>query len=139
VKQASLGESHEVQAELERSREYRLGAGLYWDVFSAVSLTAEVVDGLIREGSIFHTGGGIAIAKIGGEGGEVWRQICFVSGTPDAAEMLVRHVFGMHGQARINRKLAYMPQGSSLISVMREIGLKRTWPLVLFEKRTSGS
>lgn len=137
VRQATRGEGHEVKAEVERSPEYKLGAGLYWDVFSAVSLTAEVISGLIRESSIFRTEGGVAIAKIGGEGREIWRQVCFLCGTPDAATRLVSHVFGMHEKAKTCRRLVYMPQGSRLISVMRELGLRRTWPLVLFEKRGS--
>ena len=134
VWRADKMESQKVQPVVERSPEYRLGAGVYWDDFSAVSLTARIIDGLIREESVFLTEGGVAVARIGGEGGEIWRQVCFVTGTPEATVRLVEHVFGTRERARAHRRLIYLPQGSRVIREMRELGLKRTWPLVLFEK-----
>jgi GNAT superfamily N-acetyltransferase len=139
VWKAEADECSEIQSLLEESREYRLGARVYWDVFSAVTLTPDVLATLVRQGSVFRTEEGVAIGRIGGEGGEIWRQICFVTGSPDGVTKLAKHIFGKKEESKTDRKLAYMPQGSPHIRTLKKLGLKRAWSLVLFEKNTSKS
>lgn len=119
------------------SREYRLGAGVVWDGFAATKLTENVVGRLIGEKAVYLADGAVAIAKLGGEGRAVWRQVGFLGGSAEGAKSLVKHIFGKKEKKRTDRSLAYMVQGSRLIASMKDIGLERRWPLALFERRTS--
>jgi hypothetical protein len=117
------------------STEYRAGGGVFWDVFAAVGLTPDVLAGLTREGSVYRTGGAVAVARLGGEGGEAWKQVCFLAGDPEQASKLVKHVHSKNERVKVGWSLVYAPQGSRLIGSLRGMGLKRSWSLVLFERR----
>lgn len=133
VRQAKERELPEIEMMVRDSKEYRIGGGVYWDGFTATGLGPKVLASLVREGSVFRSDGAIAVARVRSEGGSGWRQVCFIAGRPDGAVKLVKHVFGKKEGVRTNWKLAFVPQGSPLIATIREMGLRRSWSLVLFE------
>jgi GNAT superfamily N-acetyltransferase len=135
VRVATPADSEMVTRVVEGSEGYRLGAGVMWDGFSATSLTPRVMAARIQEGGVFLGHGAVAISKPGREGKEVWRQVCFVAGKPAPAVRLVRHVFGTGGKA--DWKLVFVPQGSRLIGALREEGFRRSFSLVLFERKAA--
>ena len=117
------------------SKEYGLGAGVYWDVSAAVRLNPEVLAALIEGGSVFRSDGAVALARIGSQGGEFWNQICFLTGRPDAAARLVKHLLGRRQGVEIGWTVAYLPRGSPLAGTLRGVGMKKTQSLLLFEGR----
>jgi GNAT superfamily N-acetyltransferase len=141
VWKAKARELGEVRRTVEGSKEYRSGGGVYWDSFSAVGLTPKVLEGLVRDGLVYRSDGAAAIGKVGGEGEDTWRQVCFATGEPREVTKLIKHVFGRRetrkkrqkAVQRGERKLVYAPQGTPLISTVRQMGLTRAFSLVLFE------
>ncbi len=119
------------------SKEFRLGSGVFWDAFSAISLTPAVIRKLVGEGSVWVTGQAVVVTRLGGEGREVWRQVCFLTGEPEQAMKLVRRVFTLKANTKPTRKLVYLPQGSRLIGTLRQEGFKRLASLILFERRAA--
>lgn len=117
---------------IRASREFRLGAGVYWDGFAATSITEETLGGLADGGNVFVTEGAVAIGKVGGEGNDRWKQICFLEGENEGTAILAEHVLGVKEPFRTSMKIAYVPKGSKMGSVLKGIGLKRRWPLTLF-------
>lgn len=115
------------------SKEYKLGAGVYWDVSAAVRLAPNVLADLIGDGSVFRTDGAVAVARIGAQGGELWNQICFLTGRPEAAARLVKHLLAKKDEVKMSWTVAYLPRGSPLAGTLKEIGMKRTQSLLLFE------
>lgn len=137
VWQASEQERPRMERMIRDSREYKAGGGVYWDGFEATELEPKVLAGLVRKGSVYLTDGAVAVASTGGEGGGTWRQVCFVAGVPERAVKLVTHIFGRKEAVRTTWKIAYVPQGSRLISALRAMGLRRSSSLVLFESPAS--
>ncbi len=119
------------------SREFRLGSGVFWDAFKATSLNPSIIKKLISEGSVWTTGESIAVARLGGEGGENWRQVCFLTGRDAEPLRLVRHVFGLKGGTRTTRRIVYLAQGSHQIGTLRRAGFSRLTSLILFERRAA--
>jgi ribosomal protein S18 acetylase RimI-like enzyme len=120
---------------IEESREFRLGQGVLWDGFVALSLTPSVLRGRLRGKSVYVTGDAVAIHLPGREGRETWNQIGYISGEPDSAVKLVDSIFAMKG--KFSWKLAMVPQRSPLIRAFREHGLTRSFANVLFERRAA--
>jgi GNAT superfamily N-acetyltransferase len=135
VERLTGGDFETVSSSVRNSREYRLGAGVLWDVFAVRSLDDGEILRALNAGEAYGCGGAVAMAKVGREGTEVWRQVCFVCGGGDDAVRLVRHAFGMRGEPRADRRFAYVPQGSGVISSLRSAGFERDFSLVLFERR----
>jgi ribosomal protein S18 acetylase RimI-like enzyme len=119
------------------SKEYRAGAGVYWDAFTATKLGREQLLKLAGQGSVLVCEGAVAVAKLGGEGNDVWRQVCFAGGRPEGVAKLVAHIFGRREALKTSWKLSFTPQGSPMIASVRGLGLRRSWSLVLFEKSYS--
>jgi hypothetical protein len=119
------------------SPEFDAGAGVMWDGFAAQSLTKETLKESILRRQVYSTEGAVAIARVGGEGAEVWSQVCFVTGNGPEAVRLIRHIFGRHERKRIAWRLAYMPQGSPLIGEIRRAGMTRDISHILFEKNVA--
>lgn len=137
IREATSDDLQDVWQMVSKSREFKLGAGVYWDGFSATGLTRETLAALVEEGHVFMTDGALAIAKLGGEGAGVWRQVCFLTGEPSGAARVVKHVFGKPERAKTTWRLVYVPKGSRLTAALKKIGLKRSWPLVLYEIKAS--
>jgi GNAT superfamily N-acetyltransferase len=116
------------------SREFRLGSGVFWDAFKARYLSPPVIEKLVSEGSVWTTGESVVIAKVGGEGGETWRQVCFLAGEGNDPVKLIRHVFGLKESAKTAKRIVYLPQGSHLIGAVRREGFCRLTSLILFER-----
>jgi GNAT superfamily N-acetyltransferase len=115
------------------SEEYRAGAGAMWDGFSAVSLTREVLSKRIAGGSLLLAEGAVAIRMPGAEGRVRWNQVCFLAGKKEGAIRLVHHIFATGGKEDWN--FVVVPQGSPLIGALRKDGMKRSFSLVLFERK----
>ena len=120
---------------IKRSREFRLGPGVMWDAFTAVALNEDTIGRALTAGEVYTMGKAVAIAKPSGERGERWRQVCFVAGEGASALQLVRYVFGRKEEFRTSWRLAYLPEGSHLIGVLREAGMVRDRSYALFERR----
>jgi GNAT superfamily N-acetyltransferase len=134
VKVAGPEDAEVVLGLVRRSREFRIGGGVLWDRFAAVSLTDYVVGGLIAEGAVYLSDGAVAIAREGSEGKEPWNQVCFVGGEPDECMSLISHVFAIRGDKGAWR-IVYVPQGSHLIERLRKVGMKREFSMILYERR----
>lgn len=119
---------------IAESSEFRLGSGVYWDAFKATLLTPSVIRSLIAEGSVWTKGESIAVARLGGEGGETWRQVCFLTGAREEPLELVKHIFGLKARAKATRRIVYLPQGSHLIGTLRRAGFIRLTSVILFER-----
>jgi len=120
---------------LRGSREYTLGAGVFWHDWSAASLTPKVVRRLVEEGAVWRSGEAIAAAREGGEGGETWEQVCFIGGPPSGAVRLVKSLMGR--RRRVSERWVFVPQGSPVIHSLREEGYRRHFSMVLFERRAA--
>lgn len=137
VKLAGMNELLRVTKMIRDSREFKLGSGVFWDAFTAASLNPSIINKLVGEGSVWITGESVVVARVGGEGGETWRQVCFLTGKGDEPVKLVRHVFGLREGAKATRRIVYLPQGSPLIGALRGAGFSRLTSLILFERTTA--
>ena len=134
VRLAGMGDLLRVTKLIRESQEFRLGTGVFWDEFTAAALTPAIIKKLVGEGSVWVTDESVAVARLGGEGGETWRQICFLTGKGDTPAKLVRHLFGLRTGTRATRRIVYLPQGSHLIGTLRRAGFDRLTSLILFER-----
>jgi GNAT superfamily N-acetyltransferase len=134
VRIARLDELRDLFSTITSSPEYHLGARVMWDGFAATSLTEGVLKESIARRQVYSAEGAVAIARLGGEGSEVWSQICFLAGNGSGAVRLVKHVFAKQERTRITWRLAYLPQGSGLIGEVRRAGMTRDFSHILFEK-----
>ncbi len=134
VRLAREDDLSEVGELIRESREFRIGSGVFWDAFSATALTPPVIKKLVDEGSVWKTTHAIMVTRVGGEGTEKWKQVCFLGGDADEAMKLVKHVFALKTRGKTARKLVFLPQGSRLIGALREEGFRRLAPLILFER-----
>lgn len=132
VSLATMTDLPRVTRLITESREFRLGSGVFWDAFKATSLSQPVIKNLVGKGCIWTTGKSAVIGRVGGEGGEAWKQVCFLTGEAGEALKLVRHVFGQEGMVKTTRRIIYLPQGSKLIGTLRKAGFSRLTSLILF-------
>lgn len=134
VRLAGMSDLSWVTRLIGESREFQLGSGVFWDAFKAASLSPAIIKKLVGEGSIWIAGESVAVARLGGEGGETWRQVCFLTGKGNEPVKLVKHVFGLKNRAKSTRRIIYLPQGSHLIGTLRRAGFSRFTSLILFER-----
>jgi GNAT superfamily N-acetyltransferase len=134
VRLAGMNDLSRVTRLIRESREFWLGSGVYWDAFAAAFLSPAIIKMLVGEGSVWITGKSVVVAKLGGEGGETWKQVCFLTGKGDEPVKLVRHVFGLKNRAKTTRRIIYLPQGSRVIGTLRRAGFSRLTSLILFER-----
>lgn len=123
-----------VTRSIDESREYRLGSGVLWDGFAAMSLTTAVVRKRLEAKSVYLCDGAVAIRVPGREGADVWNQIGFISGDGAPAMNLVDQVFATRG--RFGWNVVMVPQGSPLVGALRRHGLSRSFSNVLFERKS---
>ena len=122
---------------IRNSVEFRLGSGVYWDTFTATMLTPGVISEILEEGSLWTNGRAIGVSRVGGEGGEKWSQVCFLTGQPEDAMKVVSQIFAQREGAASKRRLVYLPQKSELIGVLRRQGFTRDFSMILFERRSA--
>ena len=139
VRQAKADELAQVWGRVKNSEEYSLGGGVYWDGFTAISLTPETLAKRVRGGSVYLVGDGIAIAQRGGEGTEAWRQVCFATGPEKDVAKLVKYVFGRKERFRTTRRVAYAPPRSPLVKSLSRVGLARGHTFLLFQFESAKS
>jgi GNAT superfamily N-acetyltransferase len=124
-----------VHGSITSSQEFALGSGVMWDTFAAVELTPGVIRKALTQRRVYSVKTALAIAKEGGEG-EVWNQVCFVTGTGEGVIRLAKHIFSGNGKRKADWRLVYLPQGSSLIGEMRRAGFEREFSHVLYSRET---
>jgi GNAT superfamily N-acetyltransferase len=120
---------------ITESKEFKLGSGMYWDNLSAIGLTKETLLKLVDDGSVWTSGGAIGVSRLGGEGSERWRQVCFLGGDAEGAGRIVKHVFSFERGGKDLRRFVFLPHGSKLITALRKDGFRRDFSMVLFERR----
>lgn len=120
---------------IEGSREFRLGAGVFWHDFAAASLTHDVVRGLIREGAVSRHGRAVAVTRDGGEGSGIWEEVCFIGGPAPDSMSLVKSLVGRNTNAK--ERWVFVPQGSPIIHALRKAGFKRNFAMILFERKAA--
>jgi len=138
VRQAGKDDAAVITQVIRSSREFRLGAGLMWDAFTAVALNEDAIGRALAAGQVYTSGRAVAISRTNGERSGRWRQVCFVAGEGEGALRLARYVFGRKEEFRTAWRLVYLPEGSRLITVFRETGMVRHHSYVLFERRVTG-
>ena len=135
VERVTGAEAKEAQSLINRSKESRLGGGLYWHDFAATSLTPDVIGGLIEDGTAWRLGGAIVVAGIGGEGHEKWEEISFAGGPLRDLVPLVKSLIGR--VKRADERWIFMPKGSPLIRELRRAGFRREFSQMVFERRAA--
>jgi hypothetical protein len=120
---------------LRRSREFKLGTGVYWHDYTATSMTRDVVKHLIAEGAVWRSGRAVAVAREGGQGSEIWEEVGFVGGPVVDSMELVKFLTG--GAKRGAERMVFLPQGSPIVSALRKEGYERDFSMVLFERRAT--
>lgn len=115
------------------SKEFKLGAGVMWDGYTAIALTRDVIRGRVQGGDVYLCGDALAVGAPGREGRNAWSQVCFLTGGKEDATKLVESIFA---EGKGDTNLVYLPQGSRLIHQMRASGLRRAYSLILFEKKS---
>lgn len=135
VRKATLADVTRLTRFIRSSKEFKEGGGVYWDTFTAISLTPELVRRRVKEGSVYVTGGAVAIAKQGGEGRGMWRQICFATGDSKGVVSIIDEIFGSKERERTSWRMVYAPQQTPLIAAAKAAGLERWGSYILFERR----
>jgi hypothetical protein len=135
ARRASPEEVGEVTKLIEDSKEFKLGHGVFWHDFGAASLTPDVVRRLVQEGEVWRHEDAVAVARTGGEGAEVWEEVCFVGGPLGDALELVKALSGrLKGAAE---RWVFVPHGSPLVHALRQSGFKRNFSHILFERNAA--
>ena len=121
------------------SDEYRAGMGVYWDAFVTRALNRAALSDLIAKGYVFSAGdekGKTALAICGPakEGEEVWLQMSFLCGDPALCKKIVSHLF-RGSRPRRDENFVFLPKGSRLSKSLKELGLKKYFQMVVFERR----
>jgi GNAT superfamily N-acetyltransferase len=125
----------EVMRLITESREFMLGAGVFWHDFTAAALSRDVVRRLLGRGEVWTAGRAVAVAREGGEGSEIWEQVCFLGGPGPDAMKLVKSVLGRDPKAV--EKWVFVPQRSPLIHGLRVMGYERNFSMILFERKAA--
>lgn len=120
---------------IKKSKEFKLGRGVLWDGFAAMSLTPAVVRNRLGEKTIYLCDGAVAIRVETGEGNDLWNQIGYISGDEGPSMKLVNEILATRG--RFDWRFVMVPQGSPLIRALRRDGLSRSFSNVLFEKKAA--
>jgi GNAT superfamily N-acetyltransferase len=135
VGNASATELRALMGLIERAKEFKLGSGVFWHDYAAITLTTGTVGKLISEGSVWRSGGAVAVAREGGGGSEVWEEVCFIGGPVADSMKLVRFLIGRRKGA--TERSVYVPHRSPIISALRKQGYRRNFSMILFERRAA--
>lgn len=134
VRRAAPADLARVTRLIRTSKEFKVGGGVYWDSFTAVSLTPGLIRKRVKEGFVYVSDDAVAIAKQGGEGGGMWRQVCFATGGSKGVARIIKEIFGKKRRGRTSWRIVYAPQGSPLIATAKAAGLERWGSYILFER-----
>jgi GNAT superfamily N-acetyltransferase len=132
-KRAGIDELDEVSAALKSSKEYQLGSGVFWDNYTAASLTPKVLRKLVEEGAVWRRGGAVGVTRLGAGGS--WQQVCFIGGPSSDAVPLTSYLVGRGKSAK--ERWVFVPQGSPIIGGLRKEGFRRNFAMILFERRAA--
>ncbi len=126
---------------IKSTPEYELGARLYWESFVARNLNKENLARLIEDGRLFETRdksglGAVAIFGRVDEGSEVWNQMGFLCGDYELCGRMVRHLFRSAAAKLVDENYLFLPKGSALATVMKRMGIRRDFQMIVFEGRS---
>ncbi len=127
-------EAAETFRRMAATREFAIGSGVFWDQFTAITLNEKTVRRLLERGEVWTLGRATGVTRVGSEGAEKWRQICFLGGEPEDAVRLAEHLLSLKTGERAAWRFAYLPQGSPIITALRRKGYERDFALILFER-----
>jgi GNAT superfamily N-acetyltransferase len=133
ARRVGLDQLDEVSAAMKASEEYRLGTGVFWDNYTAASLTPKVMRKLLEEGAVWKRGGAVGVTRLGAGGS--WQQVCFIGGPPSDAVPLASFLVGREKTAK--ERWVFVPQGSPIIKGLRDKGFRRNFAMILFERRVA--
>lgn len=77
VRLAEMDDLSRVAGLIRESREFRLGSGVFWDAFTAASLSPSVIKKLVGEGSVWIAGESVAVARLGEKGARLGDRSAF--------------------------------------------------------------
>jgi RimJ/RimL family protein N-acetyltransferase len=125
---------------IRSTTEFMLAKGLYWDAFVARTLNTENLAELIKGERVFSSSdsGGLRATAIFGrvsEGSEIWNQLGLLCGESKQCKKLVRHLFRSDVRTEADENFIFLPKGSDLSKVMKEMGMKRYFQMTVFEGR----
>ncbi len=128
-------EASRVMSQIEQTKEYQLGRGVFWHNWTATSMSPKVVKDLLAEGAVWRNGNAVAVVREGGEGIQRWEELCFIGGPEAEAWDLLKSLFGRN--AGVTNRWAFLPQKSPLIHRLRAEGFVRNFSMILFERRAA--
>ncbi|HEV2226533.1 MAG TPA: GNAT family N-acetyltransferase [Nitrososphaerales archaeon] len=128
-------EFSEVLSQIEHTKEYELGRGVFWHNWTATSLSPQVVRKLVAESAVWRNGDAVAVMREGGEGNKRWEEMCFIGGPETEAWKLLISLFGRN--AGVTDRWVFLPQKSPLIHKARAEGFARKFSMILFERRAA--
>jgi ribosomal protein S18 acetylase RimI-like enzyme len=134
VRRAEAAELSWVTGQIVGSREFRLGSGVYWDTYEAVSLSPSIIKKLVGEGAVWIAGEAVCVATLGGGRDRTWSQVGFLTGRGDDPVKLAEHVLGLKVAAEVTRRMVWIPQRSRIIGALRRAGFSRRGTQILFER-----
>ena len=117
------------------SEEFRIGGGVFWDGFRAISINEKTVRTLVKERRALVSGDAVAFFKRGAEGDEPFTQIGFACGDYNGVRNLIRHIFRTERGKRVLRYLN-APTGSPLAGFAKRAGLNHWSTFILFQRKT---
>ena len=128
-------EFSQVMSQIEQTKEYKLGRGVFWHNWTATTMSPKVVRKLLAEGAVWRNGKAVAVVREGGEGNQRWEELCFIGGPEGAARKLMNSLFGRN--AGVTDRLVFLPQKSPLIHKLRAEGFVRGFSMILFERHAA--
>lgn len=132
---ATAKEFSQVLSQIEQTKEYELGRGVFWHNWTATSLSPQVARRLVAEGAVWRNGEAVAVVREGGEGNKRWEELCFIGGPESGAWRLMISLFGRN--AGVTDQWVFLPQKSPLIHKVRAGGFVRTFSMILFERQAA--
>ena len=118
---------------VKKSKEFKLGGGVFWDGFRATAITPRTIKRLVRERRAYVSGDAVALFKRGREGDEQFSEVCFACGSKKDVIPLIRHLLSRRGKRKLERYLC-APPGSPLAASAKAAGLVRWSTFILFQR-----
>lgn len=123
----------QLESMIKKSKEYKLGGGVFWDGFRATAFTPRTIRKLVRERRAYTSGDAVAFFKRGKEGDEQFSEVCFAFGSSKDVATLIKHLLRSRRKRKLERYLC-APQGSPLVASAKAAGLVRRSSFILFRR-----
>ncbi len=124
----------EILEAVKSTKEYKLSSGVLWDSYIAMSINEKILEDFVKNKTAFGYNGSVCLVKNGMEEERRILQVCFIGGRVESVDRICDAVIGMSEE-----KMFFIPQKSSVISVLREKGAEREGSFILFERSIAKS